>query len=330
MPLAIGQEAQNIVVTLSPMRVATLSGTATTADGKPVPQGVVMLRDSSASGIFNLKPALVQNGTWRMSGVAPGDYVLTLQYIPNLEQIAQTGTTRAVTSAEMANEPITVTGDDLRGIALVTSPGGSARGVLRFEGAPPPDSVPAGLAVRALEQSAVPVMLPGGSVQPDWTFAARGLSGRRMLRVIGLPPGWYVQHILADGADVIDSGLDFQNGRDIADIEIVLTRTAAELSGTVQDSKGTAASDYVVVLFPTESDKWGWQSRYVKVGRPDQTGRFLIAGLPAASYLAVALEYLEPGEESNPEYLERLKGLATSVRVSDGEKKSVTLKITGG
>ena len=67
----------------------------------------------------------------------------------------------------------------------------------------------------------------------------------------------------------------------------------------------------------------------MKVARPDQTGRFVIPGLPAASYLAVALEYLEPGQESDPEFLERLKGLGTSVRVGEGEKKTVTLKISG-
>jgi hypothetical protein len=66
----------------------------------------------------------------------------------------------------------------------------------------------------------------------------------------------------------------------------------------------------------------------VRTARPDRTGRFLISGLPAGSYLAVALEFIEPGEKSNPEFLERLKGVATSVRLSDAEKKSMTLKLS--
>jgi hypothetical protein len=62
--------------------------------------------------------------------------------------------------------------------------------------------------------------------------------------------------------------------------------------------------------------------------KPDQMGRFKVEGLPPASYVAVALEYLEPGQESNPEFLERLQNLGTSVRLTEGEKKSVTLKLS--
>jgi hypothetical protein len=90
---------------------------------------------------------------------------------------------------------------------------------------------------------------------------------------------------------------------------------------------GAALTDFVVVLFPPESELWGWQSRFVRVARPDQNGRFVITSLPPASYLAVALDYLEPGEETNPEFLERLKPAGTSVKVGDGEKTTVTLKL---
>jgi hypothetical protein len=53
----------------------------------------------------------------------------------------------------------------------------------------------------------------------------------------------------------------------------------------------------------------------------------VIRGVPGHSYLAIALEYIEPGEETNPEFLERLRNLATTVRVADGEKKALTLKL---
>lgn len=327
-PLALGQEAQNILITLSPSRVATLAGTATNSAGKPIPQGIVMLREASPAGAFTVKPAIVRDGAWTIGGVNPGDYVLTLQFMPNLEQVAVSGSSAGLVTAELATEPITVTGDDMRGIALVTSAGGRAKGHLRFEGGPAPASVPSGLAVQAIEDSPMPMMFPGGTVRPDWTFESAGLSGRRMLRVTGLPSGWWVKSITAAGADVTDSGIDFQNGQEVSGIEVLLTRTAAEVSGTAQDAKGAAVADYVVVLFPGESDKWGWQSRYVRVARPDQTGRFVITGLPAGGYLAVALEYLEPGEETDPEFLERLKSLGTTVRVGEGEKKSLTLKVS--
>jgi hypothetical protein len=84
----------------------------------------------------------------------------------------------------------------------------------------------------------------------------------------------------------------------------------------------------VVVVFSPDAAHWGPQTRFVRMGRPDQTGRFMVRGLPAGSYLAVALEYAEAGEETNPEFLERLKPLGTTFRLADGEKKALTLKLS--
>jgi hypothetical protein len=134
--------------------------------------------------------------------------------------------------------------------------------------------------------------------------------------------------VLVDGTDVIDTGLEVKSGQEESDVQVVLTNRKTEISGTVQDAKGNA-DDFVVLVFSSDPQHWGWQSRHVRLARPDQTGRFLVDGLPAGSYLAVALEYLEPGEETNPDFLERVKSLAASVRLTEGEKKPITLKLSG-
>jgi hypothetical protein len=47
----------------------------------------------------------------------------------------------------------------------------------------------------------------------------------------------------------------------------------------------------------------------------------VIDGLPGGAYQVVALEYLEPGEEQDPDTLDRLRGLGTSVTVKEGRRK---------
>lgn len=327
-PLSVGQEAQNIVIPLNPTRIVNLSGTAVSSDGKPVSTGMLMLRSTVPGAPLSMTPTLVRDGAWTMSGVVPGEYMLSLQFIQNMEQIAITGSTTGVQNTEHVMMPITVGTTDITGLSLVTSPGGVARGSVQFEGGKPPAST-TGISLQAVDPvEPMGQMFSGGLMKTDWTFEARGLSGRRLLRVVGLPAPWTLKSITHDGRDITDSGIDIAPGQELSGIEVVMTANAGELSGTVQSTKGSRVDDYVVILFSTENEKWGFQSRYVKVGRPDQTGNFRIQGIPAHSYLAVALEYVEPGEETNPEFLERVKHLGTAIRVGEGEKKTTTLKLS--
>jgi hypothetical protein len=171
-------------------------------------------------------------------------------------------------------------------------------------------------------------MPAAGLVKPDWTFEMKGLTGRRKIMFNNPPAGWTLKSVIVNGTDVIDTGFEVAPGAEVADVEVLLTNRTTEVSGTVQDAKGAAVSDYAVVVFATDPQLWGYTSRYVRVGRADQTGRFMISGLPAGAYTAVALDYLESGQESDPEFLERLKSLGTTLRLGDDEKKALTLKIS--
>jgi hypothetical protein len=325
--VGIGQEAQNIVISLVPSRIANVSGTMTLANGKPVKQGMVMIREVGNQVISSVRPGMIQDGAWTISGIAPGEYQLVGQAI-DLEALAAAGSPLGMTP-EFVTQPLTVTGEDVTGIVLISGAGGSARGTIRFEGGDPPAAPPAMSALMAIDTSEVGLPMPAaGLVKPDWTFEMKGLTGRRKIAFNNPPAGWTLKSIIVNGTDVIDTGLEVAPGAEVADVEVLLTNRTTEVTGTVQDAKGAAVPDYAVVVFATDSQLWGYTSRYVRVGRADQTGRFMIAGLPAGSYTAVALDYLESGQESDPEFLERLKSLGTSLRLAEDEKKALTLKIS--
>ena len=61
--------------------------------------------------------------------------------------------------------------------------------------------------------------------------------------------------------------------------------------------------------------------------RPDQHGRFTLRGLPPDDYIVVALEYVETGQENDPERLASWSTMGTKVTLGEGEAKAVTLKI---
>ena len=52
-----------------------------------------------------------------------------------------------------------------------------------------------------------------------------------------------------------------------------------------------------------------------------------MTGLPAGDYYAIALDYVEPGESTDPEFLDRVKDRAVPFSLSDGGTKALDLKI---
>ncbi len=96
----------------------------------------------------------------------------------------------------------------------------------------------------------------------------------------------------------------------------------------MSNSRGEILKDYTVVLFPEDRDKWtAANARYMRSGRPDQDGRFKLTTVPPGRYYIVALDQVEQGEWTDPDFLERVRSKATAVALGDGETKSVDLKL---
>jgi hypothetical protein len=151
------------------------------------------------------------------------------------------------------------------------------------------------------------------------------MSGAVNLQIQGVPEDWMVKSILADGTDVTDEGLDL-NGDTVA-VRVVLTDRITSVTGTVQ-GRGEIR-DHNVLVFPDDETKWKYQSRYVRTTRADADGRFQIRGLPPSDrYLAVALDYLEDGEQDDPQFLDRLRSRATSFNLREGEQRSLQLDVS--
>jgi protocatechuate 3,4-dioxygenase beta subunit len=323
--VTIGQETSQINITMTPMRVAQITGTAFTASGKPLVRGTVMLvtADPTAAPPMGRSSLLKPDGSFTLSGVAPGEYRIVAQYRP--EQPAGF----VMSAAETASVPVTVAGQDVSGVIITTAPGATARGRIRFEGGIPPGASPASISVLAVPVAFSPaVMGGGGRVLDDWTFEATGLSERRRFRIGNPPSGWFVKSVVHDGLDITDAGMEFHQGQTATGIVIVLTQRVTDLTGSVHDSSGRTVSDYVVVAFSSDSAKWGYQTRFVRSARPNQEGRFSIKGLPPDDYLVVALEYIETGEETDPDQLERWRAAATRVPLTEGEARTINLKVS--
>lgn len=306
--LGLGAEATATFQLLS-MRTTRISGVVVTSSGAPAsaflnlaPQGSEFGVPTGAGGVTR------SDGTFTLSDVAPGRYVLK-------------ATLRGDGPDESAAVPVTIDGNEVSGISLMTGPPASLQGTIVADigvtrALPGKLSV---IAFSARESNAVLDRADG------LTFEMNLLNEPFRLALDGLPEGWAVKQILVGDVDVVDDAIEFApSQRGVA--RIVLTDRLTEVSGTVAPIDQTGARSAVV--FPENSAKWIPRSRYVRRVEADSNGNFRIRGLPAGErYLAFATDYLEDGEHLDPEFLTEIRNVAVPFTLDEADKHALDLKV---
>jgi protocatechuate 3,4-dioxygenase beta subunit len=336
--LTLGAEASVAEFALLPVRTAKITGTVVDAEGKPVREGFVSLMQSQPIGggegmmFFGGMGGggrIGADGSFTLSNVTPGEYALQARVRRTKPGEAPGPEFAMPGEGEMAMTTVNVAGEDLVGVVLVATRGARMTGRVTFEGTAPPASSIENLRIFAQASGGEPMMMMGGMparVGVDGKFELTGLHGRRLMRTMGAS-GWYLKSVRLDGRDTVDTPIEFKGSEEITNVEIVLTTTMVQISGTVTGSDGKPVKDYSVVVFPEDKALWTPDSRYFSQARPDQDGRFKVVGLPGETYLVAALDYVDSQEWRDPEFLGRLSEAATRVAAGDGETKDVTLKL---
>lgn len=341
--VAVGQEAQNTDFALAPVRLARITGTVMTSEGKPLEGGMVTAMPTSRTGEVGL--ALLggavgrtsKDGNFSIPSVAPGEYTLTVRSVRIIT--SDGGDTMMFRTAigggsdgaesETASIPVVVSGEDLSNVVIITSKGATASGRITFEGGAPPAANAVRISSVATDADAQGMMAGGGAaIKEDGSFQLKGLSGRRLVRANNLPPGWTLKSVRLNGEDVTDSGVEFKTGQDLSGLEVVASSKQTEITGGVTGSNGSPLKDYTVVVFSDDPQYWSLPfTRWVNGTRPDQEGRFRLRNLPAGSYNIVAVDYIEAGAWGDPELLDRLKSHARRITLSEGGSERVDLKL---
>jgi protocatechuate 3,4-dioxygenase beta subunit len=324
--VGIGQEIGNADVFLVPGRAVTVSGTAFDSHGRPIAGQSLTLgqetRGPEMAMFFGGYSGRVNgDGTFSIKNVVPGDYVIR----------ARTAGEKGTEAMSMA---VTVGFADVDNVSLMPMPGWSVTGsVVTDAGASPafsPERMR--LATRAVDGDRSSREGGGspdnGRVKDDWTFTVGPTYGAAYLRVT-MPDGWAVQSIQdRSGRDISDDAIDLRTSEELAGVRVIVTDKVTTVSGQLSDDKSQPVSEGTVLVFSESAEKWSEESRFVKSARLDQQGQYEIKGLPAATYLAVALDYVEDGIWNDPEFLESLRRYGTKVTLAEGEARSVPLKLT--
>ena len=94
------------------------------------------------------------------------------------------------------------------------------------------------------------------------------------------------------------------------------------------DEKSQPVRDAQIVVFPNDAARWTWGSRYVRLARVDQSGRFRVRNLPPYDeYRVIAVRDLEDGRHSDPEFLNEVRDGAARVLLREGQTAVQDLKV---
>ena len=342
--LGPGQENSSADFALTAVKLSKITGIVIGSDGKPVSGAMINLMPRQATDLVlgsHSTARTNQDGAFTLTNVTPGDYNLQANSL-HVVTSSEGGNTMVFTmrsgpggsgsDAESGTVPVTVAGEDLPNIIVVTAKGGKAAGKLTFEGGSKPPNVTS-VRVSAVGTDDGGGMSFGaggaGSVKEDGSFELAGLAGQKLIRVNGLPPGWVLKSVRLNGTDITDTGAEFRPGEAATGLEVVVTSRGTTITGGVTGDNGSPLKDYTVVIFSDDEEMWRVpMSRWVTGSRPDQDGRFKVLNLPAGTYHAVAVEYVAQGEWGDPELLARLKGKGKRFTLNEGGAENLDLKLS--
>ena len=304
--LGVGEVKTDVSFSVRSGRAARLRGRVVRETGEPVANAFVGLSISFgvavAAGGRSTRSA--PDGSFEFRDVPAGTYLV-------------------------GDEEIAVTGIDIDDIQMVVRTGSTVTGsVVSADGAPLPFG-PSG--VRILNQVAGGRPLPRvGAVEVDQTFAFKmtNLGGEFLFRVIGLPEGWMLDAVRLGEKDITDVPWNVPTGgKEFSDLTIVVTPRQGTIAGLVRDAKAQPTSAASVIVFSENPQHWTRYSRFIQMVRPGGDGQFSVTGLPAGTYRAVALDYIEPGQHENKAFLESIRDEGARVVLGEGGSETVTLRV---
>lgn len=349
----------DIVVRYAP--TVRVSGTLTLPDGAPAALHAVHLvpADSADQPLVDAATAVTDaRGAFTFFGVAAGEYIARVVRTPAPGPGMEFGTCGgtgaisfvcAVARGPMTGPPepsaddllhvdraVTVSNRDVSGVTLTLMPGARVAGRVEFEGtaATPGAGEMRNLSISLERADGVRFEPPGGfsladvgRVSADGRFAIPSQwPGRFVVRVNGVPKGWFYQGATYQGRDISETPLDLRVS--IEDAIITLSDRQGAISGTVQNAAGQPETVGTVLLFPAEPAArvdYGRSSRRVR-SAVVTNGRYTLPAPPAGSYLVVAIPDEQTSDWQNPTRLELFAAQAERITVSDLQTITLALR----
>ena len=286
-----------------------------------------LLNEDQVLGDVREMVRVFRDGGFFFRDVPPGRYVMVVTADP------VTGVRSRL--PVLAASSLVVAGTDLEGVAPQVPRLASVEGQVVFRGRRDPA---AGMATTTeirlspVRQTALTRAVGTFTATPDANgrFALENVwpgDYRLTVRILQQPTTWVTEAVTLAGRDVALDGVDVAAGKAVKDVVVTLTDRRASLAGTVLDENGEAATEFLVLLYPTESRYWTVQAQRMGVTRATPDGDYVITGLRPGSYRLVTLRDVEFGAWFDPGFLRGLEPTSTPVSITGDGQTILNLRV---
>jgi hypothetical protein len=105
-------------------------------------------------------------------------------------------------------------------------------------------------------------------------------------------------------------------------VRITISDAGSEVTGVVRNARQLPVANTGVLLFPRVPLFWLRTSRRMRIAYTDRDGRFVVPGLPAGEYLAVASRAVDESDLGRHDRLTAWQPLATSFALASDEARA--------
>jgi hypothetical protein len=264
-----------------------------------------------------------KDGSFEIRDVSPGSYTIL-------------ATVENASAPMMARQALQVTAANVEGVRLAPQTGGTIRGRLRMESSaaarPDPSQVFLLLHSADGDDDGMGAFILGGGfynvahVNADASFEWKDvLAGQYSVQISDASalPDWFLKSVAAGGRAVADAGFSVSSGT--ITLDVLASGNGAVVEGVARNQKDEPVADAVVVAVP-EARLRSLPDRYRKAVS-DQSGRFILRGLPPGDYTLFAWESVDGEAYYNPEFIKGYEGQGKALHLAEGERKSVQLSV---
>jgi hypothetical protein len=304
--------------------------------GKP-PRGaqvtIISRPGAVAAGVSQRSAAVLPDGSFDFSGVAPGSYeVAAIMNGPGNVRNLPDGTVQvfpgmSVLGPLTARVPIEVGSAAINDLTLVLQPGVSVSGRLIIDGVQRVER-PANMRVdlRPEPPTVGPNFAPnGGPVGEDGAFTVTGVNpGMYRVTVNVLPEKSYLKAARMAGVDVLNSALRI-DGAPSDPLEIHIGLNPGSFDAAVENEKQGTVLHVTVVLVPDPARRH--RPDAYRMALTDASGRVHLEGITPGDYKAFAWEDVEVSAWQDPDFLRIYEDRGKSVRISEGGTAFLDLRV---